>query len=186
MVKERFFPKDSTITVYPKSSAVVGLSEKVAIGYIGYRSKSSFYYKFSSNESRDQYVAKWLESAAKEVEERKKRQEARHNFTNPFKVGDVVYDSWGYEQTNIDFYLVIEVKPKSVVLRPVGSKITASSGNDMAGYATPAPNIFTGKPILKKLQGVLERSGESIGHISSEFGCMSLYDGQPKYCSWYA
>jgi len=38
------------------------------------------------------------------------------------KVGDVFYESWGYDQTNIDFLEVVEVSPsgKSVVCQMVG------------------------------------------------------------------
>ena len=39
------------------------------------------------------------------------------------KIGDVFYDSWGYEQTNIDFYQVVGLKGKTMVeLKPVQKK----------------------------------------------------------------
>ena len=45
-------------------------------------------------------------------------------LTNSYgvKVGDVFYDSWGYEQTNIDFYQVVALRGKTqIVLRPIHS-----------------------------------------------------------------
>lgn len=29
-----------------------------------------------------------------------------------YKVGDIFYTSWGYEQTNIEFYQVVKATPK--------------------------------------------------------------------------
>ena len=31
------------------------------------------------------------------------RSQARKNFVNPYKVGDILHHSWGWEQTNCDF-----------------------------------------------------------------------------------
>ena len=102
---------------------------------------------------------------------------------NGFKVGDILYDSWGYEQTNIDFYQVIEVKPKSVIIRPIGQEVT-EEGN-MSGHTIPIKDCFTGEPVTKKLTGWW--NGEkSVATISSKYGSISLWDGKPKYCSWYA
>ena len=36
-----------------------------------------------------------------------------------YKVGDILYNSWGYNQTNVDWYQVIKVKPKSIVIHPI-------------------------------------------------------------------
>lgn len=39
------------------------------------------------------------------------------------QIGDVFYDSWGYDQTNIDFYQVVGLKGKTTVeLKPVKKK----------------------------------------------------------------
>ena len=39
------------------------------------------------------------------------------------KVGDLFYDSWGWEQTNIDFYQVVGLRGKTqVVLKAIKSK----------------------------------------------------------------
>jgi hypothetical protein len=49
---------------------------------------------------------------------------------NPIKVGEVYYDSWGYDQTNIDFVKVVEVSPsgKTVKVRKMGERITQTTG----------------------------------------------------------
>ncbi len=36
--------------------------------------------------------------------------EARSRFINPYKVGDILHHSWGYDQTNCDFYQVESIE----------------------------------------------------------------------------
>ena len=45
-------------------------------------------------------------------------------------IGKIFYSSWGYEQTNIDFYKVIEVSKsgKTITLQKVGSVIVEVDG----------------------------------------------------------
>ena len=45
-------------------------------------------------------------------------------------IGKIFYSSWGYEQTNIDFYEVVEVSKsgKSLTLQQIGSKIVEVNG----------------------------------------------------------
>ncbi len=38
------------------------------------------------------------------------------------KVGDVFVESWGYDQTNVDFYQVTRAMPKSVEIRAIHGK----------------------------------------------------------------
>lgn len=59
------------------------------------------------------------------------------------KVGDFFYSSWGYEQTNIDFYQVTTVKNKMVGLRPIGA--TRVYDGPMSGHTKLVPNAFTGE-----------------------------------------
>lgn len=45
-------------------------------------------------------------------------------------IGKIFYSSWGYEQTNIDFYKVIEVSKsgKTFTLKKIGSQIVKVDG----------------------------------------------------------
>jgi hypothetical protein len=58
------------------------------------------------------------------------------------KVGDLFYSSWGYEQTNIDFYQVTAVNKKMVDLTPIAGE--RKYGQPMAGNVKPVLNKFTG------------------------------------------
>jgi Zn finger protein HypA/HybF involved in hydrogenase expression len=43
-------------------------------------------------------------------------------------VGDVFYNSWGYDQTNIDYYEVIRLTPSGVEIRPIQSTFVEQNG----------------------------------------------------------
>lgn len=62
---------------------------------------------------------------------------------HPLIVGDVLESSWGYEQTNVDFYQVTRATPKTVVLRPISAR--REQGQAWGTYAaTPEIGQFTG------------------------------------------
>lgn len=57
-------------------------------------------------------------------------------------VGDLFYTSWGYDQTNIDFYQITAVKGKMVEATPIAGQ--SAYDQPMAGHTRPVPNKFTG------------------------------------------
>ena len=122
------------------------------------------------------------------IEEYKKQAEARRRYTlerkiekslfvHAVKVGFIFYSSWGYEQTNVDFYQVIEVKGAFVIIRQI-EQVTTEKGF-MSGDTTPIKDNFKGEAIRKK---VLQYNRLRI----SSFKSASLWDGSPVSCSWYA
>jgi len=99
------------------------------------------------------------------------------------KVGDIFYTSWGYEQTNIDFYEVVRVTEKTAHIRELKQSRTDTSF--MQGVCEPIPGSYSterinksrtdnwsGQPLLKNADG------------NNHSGYM--YDGTPKRFSSYA
>lgn len=43
-------------------------------------------------------------------------------------VGDIFYNSWGYDQTNIDYYKVVRLTPAGVEIVPIGKKYVQRNG----------------------------------------------------------
>ena len=99
----------------------------------------------------------------------------------PVKVGDIFYNSWGYDQTNIDWYQVVSLTKsgKSVKIRPIAGKIKESGF--MSGTTTPKKGKFTGPAVTKRI-GI--HNGEP--YLPSKYGWTGLWDGEPKHVSWYA
>jgi len=101
---------------------------------------------------------------------------------HPFKVGDILYDSWGYEQTNIDFYQVVDVKDKTIKITPIEKK-SENAKDPHTAYVQPVKNAFKGKPITKKIL----YNKYSKYHIKSKYGTFEKYkDNEKIFSSSYA
>ena len=62
-----------------------------------------------------------MERIRQEAERFRRHDEAvarsSEEFRRSLRVGDILYSSWGWEQTNIDFYQVIAIRGCTVRLR---------------------------------------------------------------------
>lgn len=80
------------------------------------------------------------------------------------KPGDVFYSSWGYDQTNIDYYKVVSVSPsgKTCKIVPIQSKVLKHTGF-MSEHVVPNPEA------LKKEKHWI---GESCLEVIKEYRAM--------------
>ncbi len=125
--------------------------------------------RFRTVERMHEYFTKeWFASTEKhinaEIAAKKARQEARASFVNPFKMGQIFYDSWGYDQTNVNFFQITEVGRKSVKIREIAQAVTREAGF-MCEYVKPVPSEFIGDEMTKLIS--IDRSGKP--HICSPF-----------------
>ena len=112
-----------------------------------------------------------LSREQEQAEASRKEQKAGHEL----RPGDIVYSSWGYDQTNVDWYRVQRATAYYVWLAPLASVKTESKG-DMCGRCVPGVEL--GKPERKcKAQG----DRVTIGGYSG-----FRWDGKPRYFSTYA
>lgn len=51
------------------------------------------------------------------------------------KEGSIFYSSWGYDQTNIDFYQVVKATAKTVWLRKLNAKVEEKRLYERRHYA---------------------------------------------------
>lgn len=100
--------------------------------------------------------------------------------------GVILIDSWGYDQTNIDFYQIIEITKsgKSVKIQRIKCKdITPENSliNSMSGYKIPLNNEFIeNEPILTKK--IIKSKCDDNYYINN----CDIWGGKPEYYSWYA
>jgi hypothetical protein len=147
-------------------------------------------YFFATEERRAEYVAAKMQKA-KEWETRKNDEKAtkasaQKNMINPFKVGEVFYSSWGYDQTNIDFYEIAEVKAKSVVLRRIcGEVVEGTGGHDSCNVRPIAGSFTDAKPILSMVRASVYQ-GKTSYRISDGRHGLYPYDRGERgvYSSW--
>jgi len=90
-------------------------------------------------------------------------------------VGDIFVSSWGYDQTNIDFYQVVGTTPKMLSLRPIDKRVVSGRGEPQE-KVIPLANKFTGPAIRKKLKEGWQ--GRPWINLNSYSGA-SKWDGKP-------
>ncbi|HHZ56492.1 MULTISPECIES: hypothetical protein [Xanthomonas] len=105
-----------------------------------------------------------------------RRAEAKRPHT--LTVGAVLVSSYGYEQTNVDFYEVVAVQNRTVTLRELVQE-RQDTGN-MSGTTIPVPGQYTkAEPLRKRVN---PRNGVKLS--SSSYA--HPWDGRPQYWSSYA
>src|SRR5690349_3099835 len=74
-----------------------------------------------------------------------------NTLVNGPKVGDILYSSWGYDQTNGDFYQMVEVKTRAVVIKPIVKRRLEQNAGFMSAYVLPIKDAFVkdAKPMLR-------------------------------------
>jgi len=79
------------------------------------------HYRYKSEERRDQAIQEAIESSLSQ----KRWKEERKAKAKPveLKVGDILYTSWGYDQTNVDFFQIVGLVGKATAeYVSIGSK----------------------------------------------------------------
>lgn len=121
---QRWIPENANKVANKSGSAVVyvytTMSGKLgAVGYIGKAKKPALYFTYRDAGRRNVSVVQFLRSAEENalyVGKKKAEKAARLSQPQEFlKVGDVLSASWGYDQTNIDYYQVTAVVGKRMV-----------------------------------------------------------------------
>ncbi len=184
MQANRYISDDFKKINFDSMGIVICIKEDEAgiygMGFSGKRSKPDFSYRFKSIEQRESYVDKYLNNIARRKEERAARLAQKKAFNHTLKVGDVLYSSWGFDQTNIDFYEVVEVvSAKSVKIREISSITTDEQGSFMTAYKIPAKGKYVDEAVLKRV-------GEHNYITICKGQWASPWDGKPLRYSWYA
>jgi len=148
---------------------------------------SNFYYK--TVEARDNALQMAIESQNKHkalVQERKQARKGSPELLSKADPGAIFHWSWGYDQTNCDFYQVISRKGYMVTVREIGQSVVENSiySHGMADQRLAIKDSFleNKKPFVKKVQF----SSDGRPYLSMDYGWCDLWNGQPEYCSWYA
>ena len=122
-----------------------------AIGYCGKRSKPDWHHRFRTEAGRERHVREFFEgrrrSGAFKAEQRAKQSNPRKLF-----VGAILRTSWGYDQTNIEFFQVTALIGETMVELREMMQSRKSEGWCRDACA-PVPDEFIGDPIRRKVSG---------------------------------
>lgn len=157
----------ATIVTYDSNGA------PVALGWKGKAQKPTFHVRFRDAARAEQYVAtmleRWRSWNASRAEARKARQKP-----HSLRVGQVLRSSWGYDQTNVDYYEVTRVVgPRTVEIREIGQVAVGERGGPSERVA-PAVGRYLGEPKIKRA------SSDNVVRIAS-YAHAYPYDGQPAH-----
>ena len=139
--------------------------------------KSSYHYSFNNESQRDEFILQRKKSADNDAERAEISLKKGIEQAEKMTVGTILYSDWGYEQTNIDFYVIVDRVGITVTLQQIGGVRKYSS--DMSGTVTPDIDKKIGEPFKKRIN--------KYGCISLEsYSSAYIYDGKPKMFSTYA
>lgn len=178
--------KGEYYSVYHTTPQSHTLQQKYPSWHKGYND-----YKGSAHnlEQAEAYVASIKAKIDQKVQAKQERlaekAKAREEFVNPYKVGDILYSSWGYEQTNREFYQVVEVGNRSLRLRRIGCKSVRSTSWCSEDVA-PEKNKFVSDEI-HRVNIVVKAGYDGKGYHTIKspiYGGLYKYEGGTLHRSW--
>lgn len=149
------------------------------IAFKGTSAKALCHYRYRTEEQRAQAIEALKKQADNREANKAARSAKKAAVTNEgIEIGTIYYSSWGYEQTNIDFYQVTgKSGSKTLFFRPIAQ--TREYDRDDCGSCMPCPNEFTGEEFKKMI------NDERWINLTSYSG-MCPWDGTSKgWSSWH-
>lgn len=162
-IAARYIPKGAARVALKDGSATVylyGAAGKLfAIGYRGTAARSEFHYSYRNEVSRRQAVEQFFASAQASTVRKAAARADKAAWVNPLTVGDVLHTSWGYDQTNVEFFVVTRVSGRRVWVAEIAQD--GEQTGFMSGRCWPAMPIRI--------------VGEETMHIAQPSGSSGVY-----------
>lgn len=183
-VSRESFIRPGAIKVRAKNAeAVVYISNSAggrpsAIGFAGKADRPSFNHWFGSEAQRAKFIAGWIEGQEARAKSMLARRVNRKTFVHSLKVGDILSNCWGYDQTNREFYEVTKLVGKTMCeIRELACQVEQTG--PMHETIVPMPGHYRsaryegddcGQP---KRRRILE--GNNVDIYGAHYGRASLY-----------
>lgn len=149
----------------------------------GKQSKPYAHFTFRSVEHRELYIQEQKDNhdANEKYAERRKVERAQEleKAKAEIQVGTILHYSWGWEQTNAEFWQVIARKGSTVQIREIGHRTVAGSEGFMSCRVMPDRDKFISETVLTKRIGAY---GITMKHGTAS----PCSDNSTHYSSWYA
>ncbi len=122
----------------------------------GKASKAYFHYRMSNQECIDKTINSHIDKAREDriykAELKAEKKAQLEKMKEEIQVGTLLHGSWGYDQTNCEFYQVISKKGCFVIIREICGKTVKDSEGFMCENLVPAKDSFTdAEPMRKKI-----------------------------------
>jgi hypothetical protein len=184
--REMFIPKGATKVQDKSSSAVAYIStdragRPSAVMFNGKAVKPARNCYYRNEPSRERHVREFFDNVRQaETLIASRKAERAEALAQPHKltVGHILVASWGYEQTNVDYYQVTALKgARTVELRKIGC--VSNEDLHMQGTSTPRLDAFTGEAFTRRVD---ERNSVKL----TSYSWAHLWDGRPRRWTAYA
>jgi len=151
-------------------------------------------YKGKSGKPISNFILKTVEQKNAEIDYQKRNadkrfawkeraKEIQKNTKNIFQLGDILASSWGYDQTNIDFYEVVGITAKSIKIIKIGqSRTDENTGHYLSEYVVPDRKARGTNVMTKRIQPGTDSPFISI----NSFAIARKWNGTPLFQShWH-
>lgn len=157
-VERRDAASDAVAYVYTTALGKAG-----AAIFFGKQAKPVSHFTYRDEARRDEAVAQAFASRQASQKFKAERQEEKKNFVHDYKVGDIFYTSWGYDQTNVDFFEVTKVSGKMLTVAAIG--MSSEDTGYLTGNCKPRPGAFLTGRHAKSFRVLARQGGVTIdGH----------------------
>jgi hypothetical protein len=172
-----FTKAEQTLTKIPDDEVLVLKNENklIAVAWSGKRSKYDWYFRFRDKKQMDKYISDYfckLEDKARlKIESKEQKKKDKLEFFDSIQIGDIFVDSWGYDQTQNEFYKVTKKLKASIKVVKIGSKTVANYTSAL--LVEPVPDAVISKEITKVPQD---------GYLATRsFSCALPWNGKPLH-----
>lgn len=140
-------------------------------------------YWFGSEEQREAWVQRQREAETESLnykaERTQSRKAEREKMSAQLIVGSLLYTSWGYDQTNVEFYEITARKGATVTLRQIAAETVKETGWASANVK-PRRGVYVGEPFNRRITAY----GVKIDNVVSAWPCSD--EERTHHSSWYA
>lgn len=144
-----------------------------AMAFRGTAGKPFYHYRFRDLAQRESAIKRLIESE-RSRQQIKASYKAKKESPSQLQPGHILVASWGYDQTNINFYQIIECRGKRTIIVQELTQIRTETLH-MQGNCTPGAGFKPGaRPITCRV------TNGTNARIEGNYA--SLWDGRP--CSW--
>jgi hypothetical protein len=177
--RESFIPAGAVKVADKASDAVAYIYERAGVPYgmafAGKAQKPALNFRFRTIADRERRISEFFAGRRASLASKAERRANRKRLA--LKVGDVLYTSWGYDQTNVEFFEVTAMVGASMVeLRELAQEREQTGA--MQGTCTPKVGVYVGDAMRRRIG----ESGVTVDDCRRAWP----WDGRPRSWSSYA
>lgn len=139
------------------------------------------HYRYQNEDRRNTKISEMKDSSDKREEYKAQKSAEKKAFKPEINIGDIYVSSWGYDQTNVNFYQVVGKKGKcTAIIKEIASvMVEGSAHSGMSCNVVAVKDSF----LNEEDEGMEKRVGK-YGISMASYSSASKWDGSEMYKSW--